>query len=165
MIGGLVKPDPDPTLAILASTAIVSSSKGRRSYANTVPAIRNWTSSVSDMSRTSADRRLDKGNQANLYAGNTALGWRVVRQVPITLGLKKVAQSKWRLLQFEDGGIAGFQTKEGLGPTIPDGILPGWSPTTITAKESQMNAGLYGPSQTRGMGEWLKQRDLKNRLT
>ena len=117
------------------------------------------------MSKTSADRRLAKGNLANLYAGNSARGWRIVRQVPITLGLKKVAQSKWRLLQFEDGGIAGFQTMEGPGPTIPDGMLPGWSPATITAKESKIIAGLSGPSQTLGMGEWLNRRGLKNGLT
>lgn len=105
------------------------------------------------MSRTSADRRLAKGNLADLYAGNSAQGWRIVRQVPITLGLKKVAQSKWRLLQFENGSLAGFQIKEGPEPTIPDGMLPGWSTTTITAKESKIIAGLYGPSQTAGMTE------------
>ncbi len=117
------------------------------------------------MSKTSADRRLARGDVANLYAGNAALGWRVVRQVPITLGLKKVAQSKWRLIQFESGDIAGFQTKEGPGPTIPDGMLLGWSPSSITAKESQICAGLYGPSQTLGMGEWLNRRGPKKRLT
>ena len=110
------------------------------------------------MSKTSADRRLAKGNLANLYAGDSALGWRIVKQVPIALGLKNVARSKWRLLQFEDGSIAGFQMKEGPEPTIPDGMLPGWSPATITAKESKINAGLLGPSQTLGMAEWLNRR-------
>ena len=117
------------------------------------------------MSKTSADRRLAKGDLVNLYAGNAALGWRVVRQVPITLGLKKVAQSRWRLIPFGNGAIAGFQTKEGPEPTISGGMLPGWSPSTITAKESQLNAGLYGPSQTLGMAEWLNQRGIKKRLT
>jgi hypothetical protein len=112
------------------------------------------------MSKTSADRRLAKGNLANLYAGDAVRGWRIVRQVPITLGLKKVARSKWRLLQFEDGSIAGFQTKEGPEPTISDGMLPGWSPTGITAKDSKAIAGLYGPSQTSGMAEWLYRRGL-----
>jgi hypothetical protein len=119
------------------------------------------------MSKSSSDRRLAKGNLANLYVGNAALGWRIVKQVPITLGLENVARSKWRLLQFEDGSIAGFQTKEGPEATIPDGMLLGWSPTGITAKESQLNAGLYGPSQTMGMteSERLHRRGLKNRLT
>ena len=113
------------------------------------------------MSRTSAERRLAKGNLVNLYAGNAALGWRVVKQVPITQGLKKVARREWWLLYFEDGTFAGFQIREGPGPTVPDGMLPGWSPTTITAKESQICAGLYGPSQTKGMTEWLRKRERK----
>jgi hypothetical protein len=119
------------------------------------------------MSKTSADRRLAKGDLANLFVGNSEQGWRIVRQVPITLGLKKVAQSKWWLLQFEDGSIRGFLSKEGPGPTIPDGMLPGWSPTTITAKESELNAGLYGPSQTMGFTEGLRlhRRGLEKRLT
>lgn len=142
MIGDLVKSDPDPTRARPVSTAIVSSNKGRRSYANTVSAIRNWPISDGPMSRTSADRRLAKGNLVNLYTGDSARGWQVAKQVPLALGLKKVAQSKWRLLQFEDGSIAGFQMKEGPQPTIPDGMLPGWSPAAITAKESKLNAGL-----------------------
>jgi len=48
----------------------------------------------------------------------------------------------------------------GTGAERVPWILPGWSPTTITAKESQINAGLYGPSQTMGMttaGAWPKE--------
>ena len=105
------------------------------------------------MSRKSAERRLAKGNLANLYTGNSERGWLIVKQVPISQGLERVAQSKWWLLQFEDGSIAGFLMKEGPGPTIPDGILPGWSAATITAKESRISAGLYGPSQTAGFTE------------
>jgi hypothetical protein len=119
------------------------------------------------MSKTSADRRLAKGNLANLYAGNTERRWLLVKQVPISMGLKKVAQSKWRLLQFEDGSIAGFQMMEGPEPTITVGMLPGWSQPTITAKESKINAGLYGPSQTAGMTESLRlhRSGLKKRPT
>lgn len=105
------------------------------------------------MSKTSADRRFAKGNLANLYSGNTTRGWVLVKQVPTTMGLKRVAQGKWRLLQFDDGSIAGFQLKEGPEPTISDGMVPGWSPATITAKESKMNAGLYGPSRTLRIAE------------
>ena len=100
------------------------------------------------MSKTSADRRLAKGNLANLYAANCTQGLRIVKQVPIIQGFKNVARSKWRLIQFDDGSLAGFQIKQGPEPTIPDGMLPGWSPSTITAKESKINAGLYGPSLT-----------------
>jgi hypothetical protein len=110
------------------------------------------------MSRTSADRRLGKGDLTNLYTGNSARGWWIVKQVPLALGLKKVAQSKWRLLQFEDGSVSGFLMKEGPEPSLPDGQLPGWSPTAITAKESQIAAGLYGPSQTMGMANRERRR-------
>jgi hypothetical protein len=115
------------------------------------------------MSKTSADRRFSKGDLANLYAGNTAQGWRIVKQVPMAQGLEKVAQRKWRRLDFLDGNFAGFQLVEALEQPSVTGKMPGWSPTAITAKESQMNAGLYGPSQTMGMTEWerLHWRGLK----
>jgi hypothetical protein len=119
------------------------------------------------MGKTSADRRLAKGDLANLYAGNTAQGWRIVKQVPMAQGFEKVAQRKWRRLDFLDGSFAGFQPVEALERLSVAGKMPGWSPTTITAKESQMNAGLYGPSRTMGMTEWerLHRRGLKKRLT
>lgn len=103
------------------------------------------------MSRTSADRRLAKGNLVNLYTGDSTRGWRIVKQVPLELGLRRVAQGKWWLLQFENGSVSGFMLKEGPEVWI-EGQFPGWSPTTITAKESQVSAGLYGPSQTLGFG-------------
>jgi hypothetical protein len=118
------------------------------------------------MSKTSADRRLGKGNLANLYTGNSELGWRIVKQVPITLGLKRVAKLKWWLFYFEDGGFAGFLIREGPERSIPDGMLPGWSGTAITAKESQINAGLCRPSQTIGLASWIgRTRALKRGLT
>lgn len=116
------------------------------------------------MSRTSADRRLAKGSLANLYAGNTELGWRILKQVPMAQGLKEVAQRKWQLLLFEDGSFAGFLMAQALQPSV-DGLFPGWSPSAITAKESQINAGLSGPSRTMGLAKWLnRQRGLKKRL-
>jgi hypothetical protein len=95
------------------------------------------------MSKTSADRRLAKGNLANLYAGNSAQGWRIIKQVSIMRGLQNVARNKWRLLQFEDGRLAGFQM---VKPDEPQrGIFPGWSPASLTAKDAKILAGLYGP--------------------
>lgn len=117
-----------------------------------------------NISRTSADRRLAKGNLANLYAGNTELGWRIIKQVPIAQGLRRVAQRKWQRLYFEDGSFAGFLMAKPL--ELPSGgLFPGWSPSTITAKESQLNAGLYGPSRTMGLTTRLnRQRDPKKKL-
>jgi hypothetical protein len=119
------------------------------------------------MSKTSADRRRAKSELANLYAGNAAQGWRIVKQVPMALGLEKVAERKWRRLEFEDGSLAGFEPGEPLERPSVAGMMPGWSPTTITAKDSQVNAGLYGPSQTKGLTEWqrLHRRSLKKRPT
>lgn len=119
------------------------------------------------MSKTSADRRLAKGEMANLYAGNMALGLRIVKQVPMALGLEKVAQCKWQRLDFEDGSFAGFQPMESLRPQSVAGKMPGWSPSGITAKESQINAGLYGSSQTAFSTEWERRRwhRLKQRRT
>lgn len=101
------------------------------------------------MSRTSAERRRAKGTLLDVWAGDSARGWQIVRQVPVELGLRRVAQGKWRLLQFEDGTVSGFMLKEGPEVWI-EGPFPGWSPSAITAKESQLNAGLYGPSETMG---------------
>lgn len=115
------------------------------------------------MSRTSAERRLAKGNLTNLYAGNAEFGWRIIKQVPIVQGKRKVAQGKWALLRFEDGGLAGFLIREGPGPSSPVGQFPGWSPSAITAKESKISAGLYGASQTEGLTQWLnRQRGLNS---
>lgn len=101
------------------------------------------------MSRTSAERRLAKGDMANLYAGDMTLGWRVVRQVPMTLGFEKVAKREWRQLEYEDGSLAGFQPVEGCQPEAAAGVFPGWSPVTITVKEMQLYAGRHWTSRAK----------------
>jgi hypothetical protein len=132
----------------------VSSSKGKRSYANLFRTVRKRSRSEGDMSRTSTDRRLAKGLVANLYAGNADLGWRIIRQVGMVQGLKNVAHGKWQLVYFDDGSFAGFLMVKALEPSS-DGLFPGWSSSTITAKDSQINAGVRGPSRTMGFAKWL----------
>ena len=116
------------------------------------------------MSRTSADRRLAKGSLANLYAGNCDLGWRIIKQVPIEQGMKRVAQRKWQLLYFENGSFAGFLMAKPMEQET-DGPFPGWSPSALRAKDSQINAGLNGSSRTMGLTRWLnRQRRSKDKL-
>jgi hypothetical protein len=103
--------------------------------------------------KSAKQRRSLNPHLANVYASNTTGGYRVVRQVPMALGLEKVALRQWRLLWFEDGSVAGFQPVEAPERASATGKMPCWSPTSITAKESQAYAGLYGPSQTMSMTE------------
>lgn len=112
------------------------------------------------MSKSSAERRLARGELANLYAKGTLVGCRVIRQVPIALALEKVALGMWRRVFYEDGSEAGFQPYAQPQPERPRAPQPGasldGSPPTITLTEVRMNAGEFGASRTKGMPEWKR---------
>lgn len=112
------------------------------------------------MSKSSAERRLAKGDLANLYTKGTLVGCRVVRQVPVSLALEKVALGMWRRVFYEDGSEAGFQPYAQPQPERPRAPQPGasldGSPPTITLTEVRMNAGEFGASRTKGMPEWKR---------
>jgi hypothetical protein len=112
------------------------------------------------MGKSRSDRRASSGELANLYAKGTLVGCRVVRQVPITLALEKVALGVWRRVFYEDGAEAGFQPYAQPPTERPRTPMPGvsldGSPPTITLTEVQMNAGLFGRSRTMGMPEWKR---------
>jgi len=103
--------------------------------------------------RTASQRRALVGQLANLYQKGTLVGARVIRRVPLTLALEKVARRKWRTVTFENGDLAGFQPytepEASKRAAVKVGVLGG-SPAAITPKESLMSAGVFGPSREAG---------------
>lgn len=111
------------------------------------------------MSRTSADRRFSKGNLANLYARNSEMQLRIIKQVPIVDGFKRVAQRKWQLLYFDDDSFAGFLMAKPLDEER--GIFPGWSNAALTAKDALLLARLWWPSPTTVKAKRQDQQNMK----
>jgi hypothetical protein len=107
------------------------------------------------MGKSRSERRSSSGALFNLFAANTALGWRVIDQVTGTLAAQKLAAGKWREVFYEDESFAGYQVVSATtsGKKVPSRE---GSPPTITLAEVQMNAGLYGRSRTLGMPEWKR---------
>lgn len=112
------------------------------------------------MSKSSAERRLARGDVANLYAKGTLVGCRILRQVPMATALEKVALGKWRRVFYEDGSLAGFQPYAEPQPakshSTAAGVSLDGSAPTITLTEVRMNAGEFGKSHTQGMPEWKR---------
>lgn len=102
--------------------------------------------------KTRGQRRAEFGERCiNLYPPDTALGWRVIRQVTPAEATKKVASGQWREVFDEHGNFWGYQV---LANFKTDSDLPsGASSTSITARECELNAGLGGRSRTMGMIE------------
>jgi hypothetical protein len=109
------------------------------------------------MGKSRSERRTSSGALFNLFAANTALGWRVIDQVTGTLAAQKLAAGKWREVVYEDESFAGYQVVSAAtsGKKVPSRE---GSPPTITLAEVQMNAGLYGRSRTLGLPEWKRKR-------
>lgn len=93
-----------------------------------------------------------RGETLNVYPAETALGWRVVRQIGFGDAAQKVTLGHARWIHYESGDLAGIQM---LASFALDYELPAGSPTpaTITVMESRMNAGEFGRSHTAGMTE------------
>jgi hypothetical protein len=112
------------------------------------------------MGRSRSERRAASGAVSNLYAAETTLGWRVIDQVPMSLGAEKVARGKWREVFYEDGGFAGWQVLPAQACDRGGKKIPSreGTPATITLAEVQRNAGLFGRSRTLGQPEWKRLR-------
>ncbi len=100
--------------------------------------------------RTKAQRRACKG-ELNLYPANTTLGWRVIGTTTSQRAAAKLARGEWREVYDDSGNLLGYQI---LATFSTDKDLPsGESSSSITASESQLNAGVVGVSHTEGLSE------------
>jgi hypothetical protein len=79
-------------------------------------------------------------------------GWRVIRLVPFSKGVQKVAAGIWKLVPDSNGNPWYFQIKANF--RIDEELAEGEETAcTITARESKQHAGLFGRSYTFGMSE------------
>lgn len=115
------------------------------------------------MGKSRFARREESGKLFNLYAANTSMGWRVIRQISGAYAAIKVASGEWRPVSYEQSGdLAGYQEVPArFSPPVfsgPGVKIPGMRSVaaTITLKEMQMNAGLFGRSRTLGRAEWKR---------
>lgn len=107
--------------------------------------------------KTQSERRRLNGLTVNLFADNTMLGWRVLRQVAAEFALEQIALKKWREIWFEDGTLAGVQPLKPVERSaLSEALIEPQIAVTITNSELRRNAGLYGKSRTIGMPEWKR---------
>jgi hypothetical protein len=104
-------------------------------------------------------RASNEAYRVNVFSANTALGWKVIRQVPVEFALEQIALCKWREIWYENGELAGVQSlkpveKKTLHQVLTERLVA----VTITLSEVRRNAGLYGRSHTIGMSEWKRLR-------
>jgi hypothetical protein len=105
------------------------------------------------MSKTRNKRRAEKGDfLLYLYPDDVSNGWRVVRSVLFAKGMEMVTIGRWDLHLDAEGFPFYFQIRSKTDQArskIDQGMLsPKHSSSAITARESKMNAGLYGESIT-----------------
>jgi hypothetical protein len=104
-------------------------------------------------------RRELSGTTLNLFSANTALGWDVIRQVPVELALEKLAAKQWREVWLTNGELAGVQPlRAEEQKTFHQILVAELLAVTITLNELLRNAGCYGRSRTLGMPEWKRLR-------
>lgn len=97
------------------------------------------------------DRRLDAARDIDVYAADTSLGYRIVRQVTPMRAYEKVIAGQWRELFDDMGNFFGVQV---VAAVKTDQDLPsGTSASYITPKESRIYVGLEGRSETIGRNE------------
>lgn len=102
------------------------------------------------MSKTSATRRACKGD-LNLYSADTTLGWRVVGHTSAHGATAKLARGDWREVYDEQGHHLGYQVL--VGKRCKCSFSPHSSSSSVSARESELNAGLRGASRTAGLTE------------
>lgn len=95
--------------------------------------------------------RVRTAHQLHVYATNTTLGWRVIRNVSFADGEKRVEEGTFRRIYDQLNVHVGYQPL--VNPFGDYGIRSEPSDTSITDAESQLNAGLEGKSQTAGLSE------------
>ncbi len=114
------------------------------------------------MGKSRAQRREASGLIVNLFSGDTALGYHVVRQVPIEFAIEMVALKQWREVLYQEGdqvellGVQPLKPKPAERKTLSQVLIERLIATTITLPEVKRNAGLYGKSRTIGMPEWRR---------
>jgi hypothetical protein len=100
--------------------------------------------------KTRAERRPCDG-ALNLYPVDTTLGWRVIGITTAAQAAEKLACGQWREVYDEQGNHLGYQI---VANFQTDQEMPGkTSACAVTARESELNAGLGGKSRTLGMPE------------
>lgn len=104
------------------------------------------------MARRRNDRRYASGS-VPLYDGDTTLGWRVTRAIPVERGERMVAQGVARAVVDEFGRMLGYQWAKPRETVAPESAP---SPVSLTARAMQANAGAMGESRTATMGERRK---------
>lgn len=101
--------------------------------------------------RTRAQSRTLRDDVIDVFPAETSLGWRVIRVVSVMVAAEKLARGEWRQVYDEFGNFVGCQV---LASFQSDLELPsGATATSITALESQLNAGCFGRSRTVRMSE------------
>ena len=104
------------------------------------------------------------GDVFNVYAAETALGWRVIGRTSPSCAVEKITSGQWREVFYESGELAGYQIApvvSSMRTALPDRLTDQWmassfGPPTITLSEVKMNAGLFGRSRTLGKPEWKR---------
>jgi hypothetical protein len=105
------------------------------------------------MSKTRDQRRAEKGDfLLYLYPDDVSNGWLAVRSVLLAKGMEMVAMGRWDVHVDAEGSPFYFQIRSKADQARSKIDLrrfsAGPSSTTITARESKINAGLYGESIT-----------------
>ncbi|HEV2133777.1 MAG TPA: hypothetical protein VGR47_05895 [Terracidiphilus sp.] len=109
--------------------------------------------------KNATQRRAQSGKVVDLYSAHTALGWRVVRQVPVELAVERVALRQWREVFLESGELAGVQPLKAVErKTLNQVLLQRLIAVTITNAELRRYCGLYGRSRTLGRSEWWREK-------
>lgn len=114
------------------------------------------------MGKSRSERRAALGLVVDVFSPNTNLGWKVIRQVPVSYALQQIAQKQWREIWYEHGELAGVQPLKPVASTatktLHQVLTEALIGVTITRQELERNAGLYGRSHTIGMSEWKRLR-------
>lgn len=109
------------------------------------------------MAETRAERnaRYQASGWVAVFDEETALGWRVVRQVRIELAAARLATGDWREVRNCLGGFLGIQPVS--APKAKGGSNGAPTPAVLNMADMECIAGLRGSSRTRHL-PW-KERD------
>jgi hypothetical protein len=103
------------------------------------------------MGKPTASQRRARGAALHLYAAETTLGWRVVRNTTETEAAEKLAKRKWREVYDEQGTRIGYQIMADKRSDLE--LLSRPTACSITVRVCELNAGLGGRSRTLGKTE------------
>jgi hypothetical protein len=106
------------------------------------------------MGKPTASQRRARGAALHLYAAETTLGWRVVRNTTETEAAEKLAKNRWWKVYDVQGNLLGYQIIADKRSDTE--ILSKPTACSITMRVCELNAGLDGRSRTLGMPEEKK---------